>query len=140
MHGDFSNRRPPRTAHQFRSGRSVVKLWLGSAFLVLFLAAIPITLGIGIYVLLFSEQEWMVRLLIMLGATTVLGFLSLVFGHGAICPLCRGRLLHLGRSSRNSRAKTSFGSYRLGVATRVLTGRTFRCPHCGEPCRCESRI
>lgn len=139
-HNDFSNHRTYRSAHLFRSGRSAVRLWLGSLLMLIFGLSIPVSLGVGLYVLLFSEPVWMQRLLICLVVTIGLGILYFMVAFGAICPLCRGRLLHLGRSSRNRKAQASLGSYRFGVASRVLTGRTFRCPHCGEPCRCERRV
>ncbi len=53
---------------------------------------------------------------------------------GVHCPLCRARLLIAHGCARSPKAARLLGSHRLAVALAALTGRSFRCPYCGEPC------
>jgi hypothetical protein len=61
-------------------------------------------------------------------------------GSGVRCPLCHGPLIGKPGFNRNRKASRMLGSYRLAVAARVLFLGRFRCPCCGEPCKCESRL
>lgn len=49
------------------------------------------------------------------------------------CPLCITPVLAVKSCSKNKKARTFLGSYRLRVANNILLRNYFRCPYCSEP-------
>jgi hypothetical protein len=75
---------------------------------------------------------------ILLACAVVSGILYLMTGAGVRCPLCHGPVLRRPGYARNQKATRLLGSYRLKVALKVLLVGRFRCPCCGEPCKCQT--
>lgn len=57
----------------------------------------------------------------------------------ARCPLCLVPAMAKRNCSKNRNAKRMLGSYRMRVATSILTKNSFRCPYCNEPTALEVR-
>lgn len=84
------------------------------------------------------EKNGMTVAAILLASAVVSGILYLMTGAGVRCPLCHGPVLGRPGCSRNQKATRLLGSYRLDVALKVLLLGRFRCPCCGEPCKCQT--
>lgn len=96
---------------------------------------------IGIFAYSFFIKD---RDLIIIGIklAAVAGILFLVralYSSTCKCPLCRVPMLSGQSCSRNIKAKTFLGSYRLRVALDILFLNKFRCPYCNEPTEMISR-
>ncbi len=71
--------------------------------------------------------------------TAILSVVQWLVALGTKCPLCITPVLAPKHCSKNKKAKTFLGSYRLRVATSVLFRNYFRCPYCSEPTTLEVR-
>jgi hypothetical protein len=113
---------------------------LGSFFFVLLVLSAVLLVPAVIWGTVLDHKEDLYFAGIALGVAVFSGFGYLLVGAGVRCPLCHGPLIANPKCSRNRKASRTLGSYRLGVASRVLLLGKFRCPCCGEPCKCEARL
>jgi hypothetical protein len=125
--------------HRFRSFSSVFNLWLGSLALIATILGFIATVVLIICTLIVRERILFILSLGMIAFVVTSGLTHLVISHWIRCPLCHGKLLASQKCVRSRNARTSLGSYRLGVAKGVLLKGYFRCPYCGEPCACAAR-
>ncbi len=123
--------------HRFRSRRSIFRLRVSSLSFLLFLLFTVALPPAAVWGFLFGDARGVKLTLVALPASLVFGILYLIFSANLRCPLCHGPLLSNPRCSRSRKADQLLGSYRLAVATRALLVGHFRCPCCGEPCRCQ---
>lgn len=97
------------------------------------------TSSVLIYSFLTHEKTLTLLGLKMAAAILPLIVLRLLLAPSCKCPLCRVPLLSGKSCSKNSKAKTLFGSYRLLVALEILFMNRFRCPYCNESTAMKSR-
>lgn len=124
--------------HRFHSRRSLIRLRFGSLLYLLFSFSIIALFPAIIWVVFLDHKEDQLLPLIILGTAMISGIICLIVSTGVRCPLCHGPLLSNPGCSRSNKARKIFGSHRLGVAVYVLLFKHFRCPCCGEPCRCTT--
>ena len=125
--------------HRFRSRNTLFKLRLGSFFFILLILGLLGLIAAIVWEVILNHGDELLFTAIAVGVTLASGLAYLIIGFGVRCPLCHGPLIGKPGCSRNRKAARMFGSYRLAVATRVLVLGRFRCPCCGEPCKCEAR-
>lgn len=125
--------------HKFRSSKTLFKLRIGSFLFVVLFSCLAVLVPAVIWEIVLHPGEFPRYTVAVLGTTLISGLGYLVIGWGVRCPLCHGPLIGKPGCSRSSKAPRMFGSYRLAVASRVLLLGRFRCPCCGEPCKCETR-
>ncbi|MEP4076928.1 hypothetical protein [Haloferula sp.] len=125
--------------HRFRSSKALFRLKLGSLFFILLFVSLALLIPAVIWGTVLNHSDDLLYAEIALGAAVVCGLGYLMVGSGVRCPLCHGPLIGKPNCSRNRKAARMLGSHRLAVASRVLTIGCFRCPCCGEPCKCDVR-
>ncbi|MEM1082854.1 MAG: hypothetical protein AAGI48_01935 [Verrucomicrobiota bacterium] len=90
-----------------------------------------------VYGTVFGGDDGLLIAAFLLVSAALSGILYLMVGSGVRCPLCHGPVLGRRSCVHSQKARKMFGSYRLGVASRVLLVGHFRCPYCGEACKCQ---
>lgn len=125
--------------HSFRSTRSLARLRIGSFFYLLFIVTFVLILPAILWEKLLGRPYGLIAAAALTAACILSALIYLLVGSNVRCPLCHGPLLGNPRCSRNRNAQRTFGSYRLAVACRVMFLGRFRCPCCGEACRCQAR-
>lgn len=111
------------------------------ASLMLWLCCLTVPVVIAAFVIAVIERsrekvEYFIYLLLgAIGLAIVQWLVSLQ----TKCPLCITPVLAAKSCSKNKRAKKFLGSYRLRVATNILTRNHFRCPYCSEPTELVAR-
>ena len=125
--------------HRFRSSSAPFLLWLGSLALLTCAIASVAALGLFIWTLVEMDGLLLQISLGVIGFAVLSGIVHLVTALQVRCPLCHGKPLVSQKCTRHRNARTSFGSYRLGVVKGVLLQGRYRCPYCGEQCECASR-
>ena len=125
--------------HRFRSSKALFRLRLGSFLFILLFVGLFLLIPAIIWGTILEHSDDLYYSGIILGITVLCGLGYLMIGSGVRCPLCHGPVIGKPGCSRNPRAARMFGSYRLGVASRVLLLGRFRCPCCGEACKCDTR-
>lgn len=121
----FMHRLPSKSAI-WRMRMAAVLLWLMCIAAILVIVA---------FVMAFMERSpEQVRVAIMsLIGFVVLAIIQWLVSLRTKCPLCVTPVLAAKNCSKNKKAKTFMGSYRLRVANNVLLNNYFRCPYCSEP-------
>lgn len=125
--------------HKFRSNKTLLKLRLGSFLFILLFFCLALLVPAVVWEVILQPGNGLQYTITVLAATFVSALGYLLIGSGVRCPLCHGPVIGKPSCARNHRAARMLGSYRLAVATRVLFLGCFRCPCCGEPCKCEAR-
>ncbi len=125
--------------HKFRSGKTLFRLRLGSLLFILSFVCLALMVPALIWEILLHSGQNLQHTIGALASTVGCGLGYLMVGWSVRCPLCHGPLIGKTGCSRSSKAPKMFGSYRLAVAIRVILLGRFRCPCCGEPCKCETR-
>lgn len=77
--------------------------------------------------------------LLLAGSIVILFPIRLAITSTCQCPLCRVPVLSGKGCSKNMKAKSFLGSYRLRVALQILLKNRFRCPYCNETTEIKSR-
>lgn len=77
--------------------------------------------------------------LLLAGSIVILFPIRLAITSTCQCPLCRVPVLSGKACSKNMKAKSFLGSYRLRVALQILLKNRFRCPYCNETTEIKSR-
>ena len=124
--------------HRFRSNRSVFRLRFSSLCYLLFIGFVTLLILASVWGFLLYDERGVQLATMSLACSLISGGTYLVLSANLRCPLCHGPLMSNGRFARNPRAIRVLRSYRLGLATQALLLGRFRCPCCGEPCRCEA--
>ena len=126
--------------HRFGSSRALFRLRLGSFFFILLYIGMWLLIPAVLWGTVLGHREDLYYSAIIIGVILVSGLGYLIIGSGVRCPLCHGPVIGKPGFSRNKKAVRTIGSYRLNVALRVLLIGRYRCPCCGEPCQCKTRI
>lgn len=95
--------------------------------------------GILAYSFFIKDRELIILAIKLAAVSGVVFLVRLLYAPTCQCPLCRVPLLSGQSCSKNSKAKTFLGSYRLRVALELLFLNRFRCPYCNEPTEMKSR-
>ncbi len=126
--------------HRFRTASSIRRFKT-----VAFLFCLGFTAGplLVFFVLLPALVVWdHARILVFLYGMAALGVLMLlawILARSTHCPLCHVPVMASKGCSKNAKARTILGSYRLRVALHILFRGWFRCPYCAEPILLETR-
>jgi len=118
--------RLPSKSSIFRFRLASLLLWVNYLIFVASVAAL-------VHAFMERSREKVEIAILLMGAFVASVILQWLVSLGTKCPLCITPVL-VGKScSKNKKAKTFFGSYRLRVANNVLFRNYFRCPYCSEP-------
>jgi len=125
--------------HRFANGSSILRFRI-AAFLFLLRSLLPVVgLPMLLVALLMDEYEWFWVAFGLLVAFPLVAAVQWLLAARVRCPLCLVPPLVSRGCSKNRRAKTLFGSYRLRVALSALVLGHFRCQYCGEPTEMRAR-
>lgn len=91
-------------------------------------------IGFLIVGLVQNNHDYLRTALYFLGGIPCFALILFIIGSSIRCPLCQGHLMRRASCSVSSKAKRTFGSLRLKIATGALFQGNFRCPYCGEHC------
>jgi hypothetical protein len=126
--------------HRLASRRDVLRFRAASLFFFLAGASAIAALTMLARIALEPQNpQAPVLALGLLGLTVVLWITQAVLSAQARCPLCQVPPLARKGCSKNRNAQRMFGSFRVRVATSVLTRGHFKCPYCNEPSAVEAR-
>ena len=125
--------------HRFRSSKALFRLRLGSFLFILLFVSLAFLIPAVVWGTFLQHSSDLHYASIALGVAVISGLGYMMFGSGVRCPLCHGPLIGKSGASRSQKAARLLGSYRLAVASRVILLGRFRCPYCGEPCKCDTR-
>ena len=125
------HRLPTRLAI-WRMRMASLLLWINYLLFGAFLASLVIAF-------LGRNREKMDLLILMAAAFVASLVIQWLIAFHTKCPLCITPVLASKSCSKNSKAKTFLGSYRLRVANNVLLRNHFRCPYCSEPTELKVR-
>lgn len=96
-------------------------------------------IGIFAYSFFIKDRELMIIGIKLAAVAGIVFLVRVLYAPTCKCPLCKVPLLSGQSCSRNMKAKTFLGSYRLRVALDILLLNKFRCPYCNEPTEMISR-
>jgi hypothetical protein len=96
-------------------------------------------IGIFAYSFFIKDRELIIIGIKLAAVAGILFLVRVLYAPTCKCPLCRVPMLSGQSCSRNIKAKTFLGSYRLRVALDILFLNKFRCPYCNEPTEMISR-
>lgn len=96
-------------------------------------------IGIFAYSFFIKDRELMIIYIKLAAIAGVLFLLRVLYAPTCKCPLCLVSPLSGKSCSKNMKAKTFLGSYRLRVALNILLFSKFRCPYCNETTKMISR-
>lgn len=96
-------------------------------------------IGILCYSFFIKDRELIIIGIKLAAVAAIVFLVRLIYAPSCQCPLCRVPLLSGQSCSKNVKAKTFLGSYRLRVALEILFLNRFRCPYCNEPTEIKSR-
>ena len=125
--------------HRLPNKKSIWRLRFASLLLWINYLAFAAVLAAFTYAVVERSRE-LVNIAILIMA----GFIGSVILQWLIsmqtkCPLCITPVLAAKNCSKNKKAKTFLGSYRLRVANNVIFRNHFRCPYCSEPTELKVR-
>ena len=125
--------------HKLPNKSTITRYRLVAVLICLKWLLVVALVGILSYSLFIKDRELMIIGIKLAAAACVVFLVRVVYSPSCQCPLCRVPLLSGQSCSKNSKAKTFLGSYRLRVALDILFLNKFRCPYCNEPTIMESR-
>jgi len=120
--------------HRQQSTESLRTLKLGACHFLLNIILALVGCGFLAAGLIVQVNQWIWTGSALMAFWMLSLLLFFILSYSWTCPLCMGRLWVKTGCRRHRKAVQALGvSYRLGVATSVLTGKHYRCPYCGEP-------
>lgn len=125
--------------HRLPSKLAIYRLRLAALLLwvnyLLFIAAM-VVLGTAVYE---KSQDLVMKAIVLMIVCGLSVAAQWLVALQTKCPLCITPVLVAKRCSKNRKAKTFLGSYRLRVANNVIFRNYFRCPYCSEPTELQVR-
>ncbi len=100
---------------------------------------LPAAIALVITSIARSDIDMVIIALWLGGTALVLIVIQWITATRTRCPLCMTPVLAKKGCSKHRHSRKLFGSYRLRVATSVLTKGRFTCPYCNEPSAMEVR-
>ena len=120
--------------------RSMVMRYRLVAFMICLKWLLVIALiGILGYSVFIKDRELIIISIKLAAVASIVFLFRVLYAPSCQCPLCRVPLLSGQSCSKNTKAKSLLGSYRLRVALDILFHNQFRCPYCNEPTEMISR-
>jgi hypothetical protein len=125
--------------HRFRSKSIINRFRLVSMLVCLKFLLLPAAIALIITSVARSDIRLVILALWLGGAAFLLIIVQWITAARTRCPLCMTPVLAKKGCSKHRHSRKLFGSYRLRVATSVLTKGRFTCPYCNEPSSMEVR-
>ena len=125
--------------HKLPNRATIMRYRLVALLICLKWLLITTLFGFLAYSFFIKDRELIILAIKLAAIPSVVFLVRLLYASTCLCPLCRVPLLSGQSCSKNSKAKTFLGSYRLRVALEILFLNRFRCPYCNEPTEMKSR-
>jgi hypothetical protein len=125
--------------HRFRSKSIINRFRLVALLVCLKFLLLPTAIALAVTSIARSDMEMVILALWLGGAAIVLVIIQWITAARTRCPLCMTPVLAKKACSKHRHSRRLFGSYRLRVATSVLTRGRFTCPYCNEPSAMQVR-
>ena len=107
-------------------------LFSSSLVLILaFLSGITVTVLV-VALWLTGSDDLIIPTAVFTGVFILMALLQAVLSSRTACQLCQTYVLREINCSKNPKARSLFGSYRLKVAVAIVFKGKFSCPYCGE--------
>ena len=126
--------------HRLPSSSAVHRFRLVAILFCLNFLFIASSFGLLFYAILAGNKELVTIGISLFGITLVTILLQAILAPKTRCPLCLTPVLAHKSCSRNRKAKTMLGSFRLRVAVSIFFKGYFSCQYCNEPTSIEVRV
>jgi hypothetical protein len=125
--------------HKLPNKSSIIRFRVAAALICLRTLLIIATVTVYAWAFATHDRQLAMIGLWLAGAVVLLFLIRQAIAESCKCPLCRVAVLSPKGCSKNTKAKSFIGSYRLRVALQILIKNCFRCPYCNESTEVVSR-
>lgn len=125
--------------HKLPNKSSIIRFRISAALFCLKTLLIIATITVYAWAFATHDRQLAMIGLWLTGAVVLLFPIRQAIAESCQCPLCRVAVLSPKGCSKNTKAKSFIGSYRLRVALQILLKNCFCCPYCNETTEVVSR-